>query len=335
MYHLGHEGDFLSWPPTPQLVMTIFPFIRAAYYNLWREFVLNYEIKLNRQILGLPPLEGNGRGARNNRRNAEQQGTILGMLQTLIDALGDEDEDIGHEHDDGRVVRRNIDIAGNGEAVVELVIEEIDEEELRQRQEEEGRLEGAHDEEHHERIDDRDDDEDLSDDDFLGREQEHFEADLGDMAVHDLQELDLPANNEDGEAALPELVAEPIPEPRFVLEDEAERPEPPPAQRPGLGTILLNVSSAIVNALLLPGISFAMGEALRLAVLPKTWTLSPGVAARRGLGPGLLREQWGRSLVGGCVYVVLKDALRVYAKKQKVLAMNNRRIKNVDRRRKK
>jgi hypothetical protein len=116
-----------------------------------------------------------------------------------------------------------------------------------------------------------------------------------------------------------------------------EAPQAPPARRMGLGALLSSISNAVVGALILPGVSFAMGEALRL-VLPKTWTSS---SARNpwtlygGFGgrPGLLQQQWGRSLVGGCLYVVLKDVIRVYAKSRRVVAMGNRRVKNVDRKR--
>jgi len=114
-----------------------------------------------------------------------------------------------------------------------------------------------------------------------------------------------------------------------------EVPQAPP-RRMGLSAILSNVSNAIVGALIMPGISYAMGEALRL-VLPKAWTtVGPrNPWSRYGMvgRPGLLQQQWGRSLVGGCLYVVLKDVVRVYTKSRRVAAMGNRRVKNVDRRR--
>jgi hypothetical protein len=77
-------------------------------------------------------------------------------------------------------------------------------------------------------------------------------------------------------------------------------------------------------------VSFAMGELLRLA-LPKQWTAASSFPRGSTMRPGLLQQQWGRSLVGGCLYVVLKDFLRLYTKYRKVAAIGNRKVKNVDR----
>lgn len=102
--------------------------------------------------------------------------------------------------------------------------------------------------------------------------------------------------------------------------EEAHNHEAPPAPpaRPGLGAILHSVSNSIVSALTLPGVCFAVGEVLRVS-LP---------SSRQS---GLLKQQWGRSLVGGCLYVVMKDVVRLYAKHRKVQALANRKVKNVDR----
>jgi len=287
IYHIMHDDGFLAWPPSPQLALAVFPYIRSIYYNLWREFVFPYEMKLNRQILGLPPLDPrqNNAAARENRRNGDRngEGGVIGFLQNILDALDPDDEEQAGIDIEGEVrieVHQEEGPAGenndnqDGELVFEVVVEE-------------------------------------------GEAEEN-----GD-------------NNGEAPAEVPNVPDGEIPqggnEQENHPDEQHEAPQAPPVQRAGIGTILSNVSNSLVNALILPGISFAMGEMLRLA-LPKSWTAAPSVRFW-GLRPGLLQQQWGRSLIGGCLYVVLKDAIRLYAKNRKVAAMSNRRVKNVDRRR--
>lgn len=124
--------------------------------------------------------------------------------------------------------------------------------------------------------------------------------------------------NVEPENQLPEDQFPAVPEEPAEPEHNHEAPQAPPANRPGLGAILHSVSNSLVSALTLPGVCFVVGEALRVAV--------PGSRQQ-----GILRQQWGRSLVGGCLYVVMKDVVRLYAKHRKVQALSNRRVKNVKR----
>ncbi|CAI6087443.1 unnamed protein product [Clonostachys chloroleuca] len=285
IYHVMNDDEFFTWPPSPQLAIAVFPYVRSIYYNLWREFVFPYEVNLNRRILGLPPAEPrrNDRGrenGRNGERNAE--GGVVGFLQTLLDALDpDEEEQEGRE----------------APPQIEIVHEEIPQEAIAEAEEQvifEFHYEG-----------------DLGEDDILLPDEDEPAEALED--AHN----DPPAPNQ----------AEPAEQQAADQEQAAnhrEAAQAPPAHRPGLGTILSNMSNALVSALILPGISFAVGEALRL-LLPKAWTTT--------LRPGLLQHQWGRSLIGGCLFVVIKDVVRLYSKHRKVAAMSNRRVKNVDRRR--
>lgn len=86
--------------------------------------------------------------------------------------------------------------------------------------------------------------------------------------------------------------------------------------------------NGVVSALLLPAISYGMGELIR-AVAPKAWVTPPRVWPRRPTG--LLQERWGRSLVGGCVFVVLRDAISLYTKYRLVQVKTSRTVKNIDR----
>ncbi|KAM0433286.1 hypothetical protein ACHAPT_004162 [Fusarium lateritium] len=311
VYHSMHEDGFLSWPPSPQLVMAVFPYIRSAYLNAWREFAFPYEVSLNRQIMGLPPLEPRQNEPPANDGQAERrngEGGVVGFLNGLIEALEADDGD-EQDNDAGGQVR----LGGEGEdgVVLELVIEEIQ--------------------------DAPEEDEDEDEDDWVERahqrahRHEHARVDEDEPAPRLAQEAErgpIPAPGPAPVAAAPAPAPAVENQPAGRVEHEA--PQAPPARRPGLGTILSGVSNAIVSALILPGLSYAMGELLRLA-LPKTWTAAPSSGSTTR--PGLLQQQWGRSLVGGCLYVVMKDVLRLYTKYRKVAAIGKRRVKNIDRER--
>lgn len=99
----------------------------------------------------------------------------------------------------------------------------------------------------------------------------------------------------------------------------------------------------ILGALIFPSIAATMGELLRIS-LPTTWVTPPkGVMTTSWLGgwlgagamqggkgrtTGFLQTRWGRSLVGGCLFVGLKDAVMLYVRWK--MAQNHRRRKVMD-----
>jgi hypothetical protein len=100
-----------------------------------------------------------------------------------------------------------------------------------------------------------------------------------------------------------------------------------------VGGTLTDIMSSIVLSLLYPSICFGMGEVLRVT-LPRSWVTRPAPSwGSRPQATGLLQRRWGRSLVGGCMYVVLKDAFTLYAKYRQVQQKSKRRVRNVERRR--
>ncbi|KAF7550825.1 hypothetical protein G7046_g7890 [Stylonectria norvegica] len=321
VYHVLHDEHFFSWPPSPQLAMTIFPYIRSAYLNLYREFITPYEVSLNRKILGLPPLEPRPNGQPANNPGEDQrngQGGVMGFLQGVLDALEPDDEE--HRHDIGGQQDNGIDADVNGEddgVVVEVVIEEVIEAP-------EGAA-GAN----------------LIGVEHLGPLELNVQYDLDNGERPQLRPVHPDDfGGEDGHAgdrpnlqpARPVQAGPPDWAPPLAdrnEHEEHEAPQAPPAGRPGLNIILSSVSNAMVSALILPGISFAMGELLRLA-LPRSWTAaarSPWFRPGTNLGkPGLLQQQWGRSLVGGCLFMVLKDALRLYTKQSKASQTTKQRL---------
>lgn len=82
------------------------------------------------------------------------------------------------------------------------------------------------------------------------------------------------------------------------------------------------VASKVMGALFLPTISSVMGDLLKVT-LPKDWVTKKGVRAG---SMGLLQEKWGRSIVGGCLFIVIKDALLLYCKWKKARDFGKKRV---------
>jgi hypothetical protein len=95
------------------------------------------------------------------------------------------------------------------------------------------------------------------------------------------------------------------------------------------------VASTVMGALFFPAVSSLVGDLLAVT-LPRAWVTKPlssvsGLSSVRwttatGKATGLLQEKWGRSLVGGCLFVVLKDALGLYVKSRRARDVGRRKI---------
>ena len=89
-----------------------------------------------------------------------------------------------------------------------------------------------------------------------------------------------------------------------------------------------NIADVVLGALVFPAISASMGGLLKY-VLPKSWTTTPYSLFERGR-PGLLQTRWGRSVVGGCAFVLLKDVLLLYCRWKLSQTHRKRRVMNYD-----
>lgn len=92
-----------------------------------------------------------------------------------------------------------------------------------------------------------------------------------------------------------------------------------------------NLAETVLGALIFPAISASMGGLLKY-ILPKSWTTPSSVLERSR--PGLLQTRWGRSVVGGCMFVLLKDALVLYCRWKLAQTHRRRKVQNFDRTRK-
>jgi hypothetical protein len=121
---------------------------------------------------------------------------------------------------------------------------------------------------------------------------------------------------------------------------QQQQPNGPPApqvddevQLAGRNIYPLDVASTVMGALFFPAISSLMGDLLK-HTLPKKWVTKPFLSdfivspKRMKALPatGLLQEKWGRSIVGGCLFVVLKDALILYVKWKRARDQGKRRV---------
>ena len=91
---------------------------------------------------------------------------------------------------------------------------------------------------------------------------------------------------------------------------------------------IIGVVQKAMGALLFPSIAATMGQGLKM-VLPRTWTTPP----IRGLDKypaGFLQSRFGRTIIGGCLFVVLKDALQFYSVYQLATSHKHRRVLDYD-----
>ena len=142
----------------------------------------------------------------------------------------------------------------------------------------------------------------------------------------------------------------PLPAQPPVRPENQNQPQPQNRNRNGWEiqgnvTSSANIASTVIGALFFPAISRLMGDLLAL-ILPSrlvdpnfgSRTVSTvGIFGRKvsvTTTKGLLKEKWGRSLVGGCLFVVLKDAVVLYCKWKKAKDFGKRRVRDWEGRRK-
>ncbi|ELR07764.1 hypothetical protein VC83_01129 [Pseudogymnoascus destructans] len=92
------------------------------------------------------------------------------------------------------------------------------------------------------------------------------------------------------------------------------------------------VARSMIGALFFPAVSSLMGD-LIFRTAPSTWVMKPvkKFSLQQQQATGLLQEKWGRSIVGGCLFVVLKDALTLYCKWRKAKHQGKRKVLDYDR----
>ena len=86
------------------------------------------------------------------------------------------------------------------------------------------------------------------------------------------------------------------------------------------------LGQSVLGALAFPWVAAGMGGLLSFA-LPASWMTNANWMNGR---PGLLRNRWGRTVIGGMAFVVLKDALMLYCRWRIAQGFRQRRIMDFD-----
>lgn len=94
-------------------------------------------------------------------------------------------------------------------------------------------------------------------------------------------------------------------------------------QRRGEDLVLdsTSIAQTILGALVFPVVSRGVGQFLFYS-LPSSLTTD----AAKGVRPGLLQTRWGRTVVGGALFVVLKDMVTTYARWRIAKGHRQRRV---------
>ena len=90
-----------------------------------------------------------------------------------------------------------------------------------------------------------------------------------------------------------------------------------------------HLGDLVVGALLFPVVSAAMGQLIAIT-FPYSWVTPPSTSCyqRPSWPRGILQHRWGRSIVGGCAFIVLKDTVLAYSRWR--LARDHRRRRILD-----
>lgn len=83
-----------------------------------------------------------------------------------------------------------------------------------------------------------------------------------------------------------------------------------------------SLADTILGALVFPHIAAAVGEALKY-VLPASWVVPPKTRFSSAKPTGFLQTRWGRSILGGCLFVGMKDMVMLYVRWK--MAQNHRK----------
>ncbi|KAL1836342.1 hypothetical protein VTJ49DRAFT_5297 [Mycothermus thermophilus] len=346
--HLVATDNFFEWPPSPQWAMALLPCLHVSYSHIFSDIFGPLDRRLTRALRGLPP-DGSAEG----REAALQDAAPEAAAPAPAPAAQQEPAANGPQN--GWFAGGVSGLFGN---ISQWFIETfLDTAEM------EVGIEVAVDERYGVRIlanadildsDDDDNDADNDDEDApdIAGERRGGEIALETgyrMRQHPAvdpvpdQAAQQPANYQPPQAGQQQPAAQqnPPPPPQQPQED-GNQPRPnnnnennnnnaaPPTSGPSL---LALISNSIVTSLLFPLICYSMGELLR-ALLPRrltTATVTSSLPWRAGRPIGLLQQQWGRSLVGGCLWVVLRDLLSLYVKYRRVQVRGKRRVKNVPR----
>ncbi|KAK3984737.1 hypothetical protein QBC44DRAFT_353507 [Cladorrhinum sp. PSN332] len=305
---LAHE-NYLTWPPTMEWAISLFPVVQFTYSIVYSEIFGKFERRLNGvlkrgrlitdeqngQQQALPAPNNNGA----QEPPQEEEGiwdSIVDVGRAVVGLFDDEDRQGAEAGNDGQAGR-----AGGVDAEVLLDFEV--------------NLGGGGG----------------GDDDEEAEAREEFHQLLDQVAV-ELAPPRAPAAAQPAQQGQ-QRVAQQQQQQQRQQRQQQQQQQQAAQNQPRRNDMyepsyFSSIFSHMVTSLLLPAISCGMGEAIR-HVVPKIWRGRTGASI---FSVGLLSERWRRSLVGGCLFVVLKDAFALFLKYRRVQVKLNRKIRNVEKR---
>lgn len=283
--------------------MTILPWVSFSYNRIYFDLFGAYERRLNQAL--------RGRGAPAEEVHAVEGGNNEGVQQ--IDVVA-ENGPAAQEDDEGYFAQA----LRVGNAVLNMLGDDNDDEVVAEIE-----LQIGHG--HDEQAVVEEVQEELAE---VASNNSDAGMPAADEARADAQE---PANEPAGDAAAPAPVihieAQADNQPVANNENNNLAPEEPIREARGTSTTLTDLVNGVVSALSIPIVCWGAGEVLRVT-LPSTWVMRPSARA----ATGLLQEQWGRSLVGGAMFIVARDMVNLYTKHRRVEVRKHRKVRNVPRR---
>ncbi|KAK4205160.1 hypothetical protein QBC40DRAFT_325856 [Triangularia verruculosa] len=379
------RNEPLRWPPSPVWAIALMPSLQFTYNFLYYEIFGKLERRLNRALRGRPMDEEPQNQAQQQQQPAADAAPANGQAQQQQGGQQQGGAAGGNQRQGEQGEEGMWDLVLNLARAVAGLFDDDDEVEVE--------LDGPDDGAPVDRLvfevaldlganpDNFDDDQEAQDEDDQEELEHILHEHAADEAIPPPAAVPVPAPAAPPPAAQPQQQQQaPNPPPAQPPQQQQQplnpplnnnnnnrrrnrnrdnavaRPPPGPNGEGEVGIVSLFINS-IVSSLLMPVISFGMGEAIRL-LAPKSWvtrslffqrdsfwsSIWGGAGGRRrimaptgGAGgtyaPSILQHQWGRSLVGGCLYVVLRDAWALYVKWRRVQVKLNRRVKSVERRR--
>ncbi|KAK4130655.1 hypothetical protein BT67DRAFT_445465 [Trichocladium antarcticum] len=297
--YLVAQDNLPTWPLSGEWAIALMPYVHLSYTFLYYDLFGKLEKRLNRALRGLPPAGDVADPADPARAGAEPAAAAAG-------ARNDEEAD-GIWGNVGNLAQAILGLFNDLPA------------EAQRGAEDGGQVEN----------DGGDANDAWDEDDLMLHEDDQFQILAGDEAEAPIAEQQIAPPPPPAAAVDQGTPQQDQPQPQPQPQPQAQNPRrnnnndvaPGPAGVSLIGAAINNM----VTSLLFPAISFGMGELIRAAV-PKAW-----VAGGARTNPGLLQRRWGRSLAGGCLFVVLKDAIALYTKSRRVQAKLKRRVRNVAR----
>ena len=307
--------------------MTLFPFVQLTYANVYYEFFGSFEKRLNRALRGRPADDQprlRDQPAAGQAQDQEDEGlwaTIWGLGHAIAGLFGEENEVVLEA--EVRMGGPNVELDEGDEEEIEAELAELERQaEVEFNAEDEDRPAGRI-------VEDIGSVQDAEGEgDEVGAPQPTAQPRVEEGQEDEQQQRHQQEQRQQQERQQQQLAPPREQQAQNQAQNNNQDQAPAGAEDNRTNTTLIDIVNSVVTSLLYPTICFGMGELLRLT-LPRHWVTKP----TWGRPTGLLQERWGRSLAGGCLYTVLKDAFVLYAKYRRVQVKRNRKVRNVERRR--